>query len=201
MLPMLMPQPRCRHGCQQNQNCCTQGRIIAHACHRHARKPSRPHCISRPARCLSSAHPSSPSACACTPRNHVQARVPPQPSLSCVAQTPIPCSARAALDKHSCVQILESMTGISFVSLTRRQRLLLLCIGGRAAFFLNTMFACNETWRRKQRLMYAICLFKAHRARAFPVWFKTHNPQPATLTPPSPACAWPPLRTCSTAKA
>lgn len=115
--------------------------------------------------------------------------LPTQPPLSCVAQTPIPCSARAAQDTHSyfsCLRILEGMTGVSFVSLTGRQRLLLLCMGGRVAYFLNTMFACNETWQRQQRLMYAICSFKAHRARACPVLFKTRNPQPATLTPPPP---------------
>ena len=88
----------------------------------------------------------------------------PQPPLSCAAQSPIPCSARAAQDKHACMRILESMTGISFVSLTHRQRLLLLCMGGRAACFLNAMFPCNESWQSKQRLKYAICLFKAHRA-------------------------------------
>jgi hypothetical protein len=88
----------------------------------------------------------------------------PQPPLSCVAQTPIPCSARAAQDKHACMRILESMTGISFVSLTHRQRLLLLCMGGRVACFLNAMFPCNESWQSKQRLKYAICLCKAHRA-------------------------------------
>ena len=80
--------------------------------------------------------------------------LPTQPPLSCVAQTPIPCSARAAQDTHSyfsCVRILEGMTGVSFVSLTGRQRLLLLCMGGRVSYFLNTMFACNETWQRQQR--------------------------------------------------
>jgi len=66
------------------------------------------------------------------------------------------------------MRILESMTGIPFVSLTRRQRLLLLCMGGRVAFFLNTMFPCNETWHSKQRFMYAILFIQCAPCASIP---------------------------------
>jgi hypothetical protein len=154
--------------------------------------------------------------CIHPPESRTGTRAPPAPlvlccsiPLSCVAQSlclvllnpfvlccSITCSARAAHDKHACIRILESMTGYSFVSVTRKQRLLLLCMGGRVAFFLNTMFACNESWQSRQRLKYAMCSFKAHRAS-----IPTRPSSNSNSHTPSSACAWPPLPTSSTAKA
>ena len=131
--------------------------------------------------------------CIHPPESRTGTRAPPAPVVVCCS---IPCSARAENDKQACMRILESMTGFSFVSVTRKQRLLLLCMGGRVAFFLNTMFACNESWQSRQRLKYANCSFKAHRAS-----IPTRPSSNSNSHTPSSACAWPPLPTSSRAKA